>query len=744
MREGGRTNRSAISSLQLQYILFVCKATIEKEGVKKRVSKQAKMISSFVVKRGFARSRAIRVAARAASSSSSFHKEHGRAVGAAFSASALVAVAVAIGSDENDRVAFSQQADKSTNRQERTLLAQSAATAPEAGPQAPGGNGNSSSINNNSRDANFDVMAALEVREELEKVRMAQLIHDLHKLAQREARKKGESSNSGLKRYVTMTFAKSGKRSSLTDKLESQTFQIQDDGDMMADFLRTTVTPELAQSMIQALKAHGKLSRQSLLSLITASKMVLSKEKSLIDLTEAKGTITVVGDLHGSLHSLSSVLQLVLPTILSKSGTVVFNGDFVDRGEESLEVLCILLILKLAYPDNVVLLRGNHEDDLIASCYGFRDEIRMKYGKGGNSDQIWDALVNLFPVLPLAARTQSAAILHGGLPSMSSPDFDLLGRIESMTLKDRSKITSTSVDAEGDENLELTQDILWSDPDATLKDMKIPNPRGCGVRFGPLVVRDFLNKYNLKYLVRSHELVSEGVRFMNCGKGRAVITVFSSAAYPGGQGSNKGAILHLYPDGSYEVEKFAPSVANLTSDGGGSGFQTIKSMVAGHKASLDEGFRAVEDFWGLITIDQWVEVMAEKLDLPNVPWKSIQPTLAPTTNPDSDQIHWRKFLKQYSGQIERRNSRNRQGVGGGQVQALHANHEMLRTVFKFLDHDNTGSVNVQEFLNSVELLNKHLPPDRQLKDADKLFKLLDVDGDGCINIDEFGRMFSVI
>jgi metallophosphoesterase superfamily enzyme len=50
---------------------------------------------------------------------------------------------------------------------------------------------------------------------------------------------------------------------------------------------------------------------------------------------------------------------------------IVFNGDYIDRGENSVEVLLTLLLIKLAYRDNVILVRGNHECAGVASVYGF-------------------------------------------------------------------------------------------------------------------------------------------------------------------------------------------------------------------------------------------------------------------------------------------------------------------------------------------------------------------------------------
>ncbi len=40
----------------------------------------------------------------------------------------------------------------------------------------------------------------------------------------------------------------------------------------------------------------------------------------------------------------------------------LFLGNYVDRGKNSLEVICTLLALKLKFPKHIHLLRGSHED----------------------------------------------------------------------------------------------------------------------------------------------------------------------------------------------------------------------------------------------------------------------------------------------------------------------------------------------------------------------------------------------
>ena len=73
----------------------------------------------------------------------------------------------------------------------------------------------------------------------------------------------------------------------------------------------------------------------------------------------------------------------------SKSNPYVFNGDFVDRGNNGVEVMAIYFMFQILYPDHVYINRGNHEDFLINKQFGFENEVLQKYVSENESKRIY-------------------------------------------------------------------------------------------------------------------------------------------------------------------------------------------------------------------------------------------------------------------------------------------------------------------------------------------------------------------
>jgi hypothetical protein len=158
----------------------------------------------------------------------------------------------------------------------------------------------------------------------------------------------------------------------------------------------------------------------------------------------------------------------------------VFNGDFVDRGAWGVELLLALLAWRLAAPENVTLLRGNHESRYCTMAYGFHAELQAKYGRSSGGT-LYTSCLSLFAVLPLAATVdRTVLVMHGGL--FRQPAARTRGGTRARgarqaaagaaagaalcvgTLDDLRAASSGGPDPDGTGASVLAADVLWSDP----------------------------------------------------------------------------------------------------------------------------------------------------------------------------------------------------------------------------------------------------------------------------------------
>ena len=456
------------------------------------------------------------------------------------------------------------------------------------------------------------------------------------------------------------------------------------------------ITPGAALDAVAALREGSELHVDSLLKVLKAGARALTAEPSVLDLAAASD-VYVVGDLHGSMPSLAEAVELCGP--MGDGRCVVFNGDFVDRGSHSTEVLASVLLLKLAMPTSAHLLRGNHEDTLLSAAYGFKQEVEDKYkhstisheqlGPGDRHppDSLWGAIASVYAALPIAATTESALIVHGGLPSaemrletlqrLSAADRALPSVLPSarpsaasaeVRIRERMsglRRTGSDVGARGegdvqaaDSTHELIQGLVWSDPDVRIRGVRRNEPRGgAGYLFGPDVAEEWLRRHGMRDLVRSHQVVERGWERLACGGGdnssggdsrgggdgdaTSVWTVFSSACYPNGEGDNIGAVLRLRPGATPEPIEFRPEAVSACASGGreaaepreataeaseAASVRSLGELVLRRRHRLREAFEAIGE-GGRVSVEQWAIVMERELGL-ELPWLVLQPELA--------------------------------------------------------------------------------------------------------------------
>lgn len=269
--------------------------------------------------------------------------------------------------------------------------------------------------------------------------------------------------------------------------------------------------------------------------LLNEAENVFSKDISNVAYID--GDIYVVGDIHGNIRDLIRILATASPPPTSR---YLFLGDYVDRGDYSLECIALLLSLSVKYPHHIILLRGNHEYDSVNSTYGFMEQIIALYGQSG----VYESFNRVFSYLKIAAIVAGTTLcVHGGL----SPHFTKIMQLEDL---DRTLNPPCA----------MLNDIMWSDPSEIVEGI-IPSTRGNGCMFGHKFLINFLNNNNLIRLVRGHECVKNGVRV---GLDEKIVTVFSSCNYSG-EDSNQCGIIKILEDGNFKAFNF-PGISILHRD----------------------------------------------------------------------------------------------------------------------------------------------------------------------------------
>ncbi|XP_030271753.1 serine/threonine-protein phosphatase with EF-hands 2 isoform X1 [Sparus aurata] len=186
------------------------------------------------------------------------------------------------------------------------------------------------------------------------------------------------------------------------------------------------LTVEQAVGLVEAFRNKKQLHSRYVLQLLleTWKQLRMFPNINRISTCQSK-EITICGDLHGQLEDL--LLIFYKNGMPSLERPYLFNGDFVDRGKDSIEILLILFSFLLVYPSDIYLNRGNHEDHIVNLRYGFTKEVLTKYKMHGK--RILKLLQKIFSWLPLATVIdQKVLVLHGGISDVT--DLSLLARLD--------------------------------------------------------------------------------------------------------------------------------------------------------------------------------------------------------------------------------------------------------------------------------------------------------------------------
>ncbi|KAJ6235075.1 serine/threonine-protein phosphatase 6 catalytic subunit [Anaeramoeba flamelloides] len=272
-------------------------------------------------------------------------------------------------------------------------------------------------------------------------------------------------------------------------------------------------------NILNKLKNKETLETNDLKLLLDKGAELFKAEPNIIQVT---APATIVGDVHGHFYDL---LKLFETNGEIGDKKYIFLGDYVNRGVFSVLSFCYLVSLKIKFPDQIIMLRGNHESRQICEVYGLKTEIERIYS---NTDPL-DWLIETFYNLPLAAIINNTILcIHGGIS-------DLIKTIDDIETIDRFQEVPTTG---------KFTDLLWSDPTEEVEMYK-ESPRGAGRLFGKKVFDEFLEKNNLTLVIRSHMYVEEGYKY-HFGEEKC-LTIFSSPKYSFSC-NNVGAVLNIDQD----------------------------------------------------------------------------------------------------------------------------------------------------------------------------------------------------
>jgi len=312
-----------------------------------------------------------------------------------------------------------------------------------------------------------------------------------------------------------------------------------------------SITGEFIKAMIEWFKDGKMLPKRYVWEIVLGAHEQFSKADSLVNVDLMDDvTCDVIGDVHGQFYDMLHLFSLTGEP--GEKHYLLMNGDLVDRGSWSIEVILTAFAYKWLYPNYMFINRGNHETKDMNRTYGFEGEAKHKHG-----EQSYKLFAHVFTTLPLATLLSAtkAPISQAKPDPILSPQglkrhFVVHGGLfskDQITLEDIRKIDRIGRQP-GQEGLMC--ELLWTDPQEAPG--RGPSKRGVGIAFGPDVTKRWCTLNGVTGIIRSHEVRQDGYQVEHDG---LCTTVFSAPNYVD-QAGNKGAFIRIDSAGSQQYFQF--------------------------------------------------------------------------------------------------------------------------------------------------------------------------------------------
>ncbi|KAI0374053.1 protein phosphatase 5, partial [Pilatotrama ljubarskyi] len=313
------------------------------------------------------------------------------------------------------------------------------------------------------------------------------------------------------------------------------------------------INAEFVRNMIQWFKEGKSIPRRYVWEIVLGAHSQFVKEESLVNVDIEDGmTIDVIGDVHGQFYDYLHLLSLTGEP--NEKHALLMNGDLVDRGSWSIEVIVTALAFKWLYPTRMFINRGNHESKEMNRTYGFEGEAKHKFG-----EQTYKLFAHVFTEMPLATLVSATKPPEGPTKNVIlSPEgrkryFVVHGGLfskDGVTLDDIRKIKRIGQQPGQEGIMFCRYQLLWTDPQELPG--RGPSKRGVGIAFGPDVTKRWCTANGVTGVIRSHEVRQDGYSIEHDG---LCTTVFSAPNYVD-QAGNKGAFIRIDAAGSQQYTQF--------------------------------------------------------------------------------------------------------------------------------------------------------------------------------------------